>query len=50
MKSKPPLTSLTPAQRAALILNPKRNYVHNFTLSPVPSKQIHVASTRFATA
>lgn len=44
------LTDLTPAERTALLLNPKRNYVHNFTLDPVPSKVIPRAGRAFATA
>ena len=44
------LTHLPPAERTALLLHPKRNFAHNFTLDPVPSKKIHVAGRAFATA
>ncbi len=44
------LTNLSVAERNALLLNPKRNFTHNFTLNPVPSKLIHVAGRAFATA
>jgi hypothetical protein len=50
MKAKPPITSLSPAERTAKLLAFKKLHSHNFTTAPTPSKPIHVASTRFATA
>lgn len=48
---KPPITALSPAERTAKLLAFKHGHVHNFVLSnKTPSKQIHVASARFATA
>ena len=44
------LTNLSVSERNALLLHPKRNFAHNFTLDPVPSKPIHVAGRAFATA
>ena len=49
-KAKPPLTSLSPAERTAKLFAFKHGHVHNFVLSnKTPSKKIHVASNRFAT-
>ena len=44
------LTNLSVSERNALLLNPKRNFAHNFTLDPVPSKVIPRAGRAFATA
>ena len=44
------LTQLSVSERTALLLNPKRNFAHNFTLNPVPSKVIPCAGRAFATA
>jgi len=47
-KPKTALTSLTPAERMALVLKPRGMY-WNVTPDPTPSKKIHVASGKFAT-
>ena len=44
------LTQLSVAERTALLLNPKRNFAHNFTMDPIPSKVIPRAGRAFATA
>ena len=44
------LTQLSVAERNALLLHPKRNFTHNFTLNPIPSKVIPRAGRAFATA
>jgi hypothetical protein len=44
------LTHLSKDERAELVLNSKRNYTHNFTMDPVPSKVIPRAGRAFATA
>jgi hypothetical protein len=44
------LTHLSKDEREELVLNPKRNFTHNFTMDPVPSKVIPRAGRAFATA
>jgi len=44
------VTRLSPAERTALLLDFKRNFSHNYTQQPVPSKPVPVAGARFATA
>jgi hypothetical protein len=46
---KPPLTTLSPAERTAKLLAFKRGHGHNFTFAATPSKPIPVAGSRFAT-
>lgn len=47
--SQHPDTKLTPAERTAKLLAFRKCFTGNFTSTPVPSKVIDVAGSRFAT-